>query len=175
MIRSNKKRLFFALWPDDQVRFELHRLQSTLELSDGRLVHEADLHITLQYLGQVTGDQLACIKTAASRVEVTPFRLGIDSVHHWRRPRVLWAGLAFTPHELQCLVQQLGEQLAACGFTPENRLYCPHVTLARKVKAALGAQLTDAVSWEANEFVLVESYTDGRIPRYEPVARYPLD
>lgn len=175
MARSNTKRLFFALWPDDQVRAELHRLQRILELTDGRLVHESDLHITLQYLGQVSADRLGCVKAAASRLEVTPFRLAMDSVHHWRRPKVLWVGTDRVPGELQALVQQLGEQLATCGFTPENRSYCPHVTLVRKVRQAHSAQLADSILWQARGFVLVESHTDGRMPRYEVIARFPAN
>ncbi len=157
------------------MRNQLHQLQQTLDLSAGRLVHKADLHITLQYLGQASEEQLDCVKAAALRVDVAAFRLEIDSIHHWRRPRVLWAGLAEMPDELYSLVRQLGEQLTLCGFPPEDRSYRPHVTLARKIKAATSFQLTDSVPWRVNEFVLVASHTDGRVPRYEPIARFSFD
>lgn len=151
----------------------MHQLQKTLDLPAGsRLLHKADSHITLQYLGQVSEDQLGCVKAAASRVGVSPFRMEIDSVRHWRRSRVLWAGLADVPVELRDLVRQLGEQLTPCGFPPEQRRYNPHVTLARKVKGAADVELTERVSWLAEEFVLVESHTDGRVPRYVPIARF---
>ena len=175
MARSNTKRLFFALWPDEQFRDQLHRIQTTLDLSAGRLVHKADLHITLQYLGQVDEDQLECVKDAASRVEAAGFRLEIDSIHHWRRPRVLWAGLADLPNELSRLVRQLGEELAGCGFPPEERSYHPHITLARKVRKAGSLRLENTISWIAGEFVLVVSHSDGRVPRYEPIARFPFE
>ncbi len=175
LVRSNTKRLFFALWPDDRVRAQLHQLQKTLDLSAGRLVHKSDLHITLQYLGQVSADRLDCVKTAASKVNIAPFRLEIDGVHHWRRPRVLWVGAAGVPDELQNLVRQLGEQLITCGFAPEERGYHAHVTLARKVRIASSFQLTDNIIWMAEEFVLVASHTDERVPRYEPIARFPFD
>ena len=175
MARSNTKRLFFALWPDDPVRDQLHRIQRTLDLSAGRPVHKADLHITLQYLGQTDQDQLECVKAAASRVDGAGFRLEIDSIHHWRRPRVLWAGLAELPGELRRLVRELGEELAGCGFPPEERSYHPHITLARKVRKAGSFRLEKTVSWVAGEFVLVESHCDGRVPRYEPIARFPFE
>jgi 2'-5' RNA ligase len=174
LAKSTTKRLFFALWPDEQVRKQFHQLQKTLDLSAGRLVHKADLHITLQYLGQANKDQLDCAKAAASRVDGASFRLEIDSIHHWHRPRVLWAGLADMPGELHYLVRQLGEQLTTCGFPPEERRYHPHVTLARKVRNASSFQLTDVIPWVAEDFVLVASHTDGRVPRYEPVARFPF-
>ena len=157
------------------MRNQLHQLQQTLDLSAGRLVHKADLHITLQYLGQASEEQLDCVKAAASRVDATAFRLEIDSIHHWRRPRVLWAGLAEMPDELYSLVRQLGEQLTFCGFPSEDRSYRPHVTLARKVGAAASFQLTDNIPWRVNEFVLVVSHTDGRVPRYQPIARFTIE
>ena len=174
MARSNSKRLFFALWPDDRVRDHLWRLQKRLQLSAGRLVHKQDLHITLQYLGQANEDQLDCVKAAASRVGVDSFSLEIGSIHHWRRSRVLWAGLADVPDELHFLVRSLGEQLTDCGFPPEERSYRPHVTLARKVRDAIDVQLEETIPWIAGEFVLVVSHTDGRVPGYEPVARFPF-
>lgn len=172
MARVKTKRLFFALWPDERVRDKLHQLQQTLDLTDSRLVHKDDLHITLQYLGQASEEQLDCVKAAALRVDAASISLEIDSIHHWRKPRVLWAGLADMPDELRSLVHQLGEQLTFCGFPPEARSYQPHVTLARKVRAADSSQLPDTISWEVNEFVLVLSHTDGRVPRYEPIARF---
>ncbi len=156
------------------MRNQLHQLQQTLDLSAGRPVHKADLHITLQYLGQASEEQLDCVKAAALKADAASFRLEIDSIHHWRRPRVLWAGLAEIPDELYSLVRQLGEQLTLCGFPPEDRGYCPHVTLARKVKAAGSFQLPHAIPWRVNEFVLVASHTDGRVPRYEPIVRFPF-
>lgn len=138
-------------------------------------MHKADLHITLQYLGQANEDQLDCVKAAASRVDTASFSLEIDSIHYWRRPRVLWAGLAGVPDELHRLVRQLREQLTSCGFPPEERSYRPHITLARKVRTANNIQLPDTFSWIPGEFVLVVSHTDGRVPRYEPIARFPFD
>ena len=176
MLKSRTKRLFFALWPDEAVRLHLQRLQKSLEMTTGgKMLDKRDLHITLQYLGQVRKDQMGCVEAAAARVEGVPFRLEIDSVHYWRRPRVLWAGLADIPVELYELARRLGEQLTPCGFPPEERSYTPHVTLARKVKSAAEVQLSGTVPWLAKEFVLVESHTDGRVPRYVPVARFPLD
>lgn len=175
MARAKTRRLFFALWPDEGVRRYLQQLQKTLDLTaGGRLLHKADLHITLQYLGQVREEQLDCVSAAASRVAVCPFRLEIAGVSHWRRSRVVWAGLAGIPDELRELVHQLGEQLTPCGFPPEDRRYKPHVTLARKVKAAGNVEPTGGASWQVQDFVLVESHTDGRVPSYVPVARFRL-
>ncbi len=173
MAKPITQRLFFALLPDDQVRVQIYQLQTALALSEGRLVHKTDLHITLQYLGQVADDQIDCVKLAASRVETGSFVLEIDNLHN-RRRKLLWAGVTIIPDELGLLVHRLGEQLAVCGFAPEERAYLPHITLARRNRKAISSQLSDTICWEANDFVLMVSHTDGRIPRYEAVARFPL-
>lgn len=173
-MKHDTKRLFFALWPDEAVRGQLHALGKTQNLAAGRPVHRADLHITLQYLGQTGPDQRHCAEIAASRAVGDAFSLSISQVHYWKRSRVLWAGLENTPDALQRLVIELAQQLQLCGIEPEHRVYQPHITLARNIPAIVGSQAVDRISWNIREFVLLESHTDGRIPRYEIVARFSL-
>ena len=175
LLKPDTKRLFFALCPDDAVREQLVGLRAKLDLTGGRPVHRADLHITLQYLGQMTAAQQACVESAASRVASSAFSLTIAQVRYWRRSRLLWAGLDNNPDALKALVRRLGEQLQLCGIEPDQRAYQPHVTLARNILTQVNAQSTDRISWDVREFVLLESHTDGRMPRYAPVARFSLN
>ena len=73
---KTKKRLFFALWPDDEVREQIAAdAGRTIERSDGRTVPPSNYHITLTFLGSVTASSLPDIVAAARNVRVLPYRL----------------------------------------------------------------------------------------------------
>jgi 2'-5' RNA ligase len=59
--------------------------------------------------------------------------------------------------------------LAAQGFMLQDRAFRPHVTLARKVKAARRGVLDPPLAWPADRFALVRSITGPAGSRYEPV------
>jgi RNA 2',3'-cyclic 3'-phosphodiesterase len=158
--------LFFALWPDQEVRSELTRLQQDVCGKNGRLHHPQDLHMTLVFLGRVTPEQLPCVRQAADAVVVNPFTLGLDRTGYWKRPRILWCGPDEIPEQLSQLVLDLQQSLTTCGFKPEKRIYSPHVTLARKASSIEHSELLNPVVWQANEFVLAGSHSGYELPRY---------
>lgn len=174
-MNAKRKRLFFALWPDPEVRSQLAHLQTRLPQDQGSWVHPEDLHITLQFLGMVEPAQQACIADAAHAVAVEPFELVIDRLDFWPRPRIAWAGSEEVPIALKRLVSMLGERLQGCGFPSEKRAYKPHVTLLRKTTPAASQRLAEPVVWPVNHFVLVESRPGGDPPRYRPLESWSLD
>jgi 2'-5' RNA ligase len=168
------ERLFFALWPSDQVRRELESLIEDLPPYRGRAQHADDLHITLFFLGEVEADTRACAEAVAGRIMGRPFDLVLDQVGYWPRPRILWCGSSQVPGPLADLVGDLGEGLRGCGFRPERRPYFPHVTLARRAGGAAASNLARPVVWSVREFVL--SISDPRLtPHYRVLGRWPLD
>lgn len=170
-----RRRLFFALWPDEAVRARLAALQAELPQVTGRWVHPEDLHITLQFLGPVEPGRQACIAEAARAVRGEPFELEIDRLDFWPRPRIAWAGPEGVPPALQRLVEQLARNLEACGFEPEKRPYRPHVTLLRKTTPAAAARLPEPIRWPVDHFVLVESRPGGDPPHYRPLEGWALE
>ncbi len=168
------KRLFFALWPDDELRSQLADLQIQLPQVQGNWVHPMDLHITLQFLGPVPANRQQCILQAASAVQGFPFALEINHLDFWPKPRIAWAGPEKTPEELSQLVKELGENLRECGFKPEKRPYRPHVTLLRKTTPGMPQVLQQPVFWPVDYFVLAESRPDGEPPWYQIVESWPL-
>ena len=172
---SKHRRLFFALWPDEKTRRELAALQTLLPQGQGRWVHGADLHLTLQFLGQVAPDRQACISRAAADVEGQAFELCITHLDFWSRPRVAWAGPDQVPEALSRLVADLGGHLESCGFPRESRTYRPHVTLVRKAPPSGVIALEKPITWPVEDFVLVESRPGGEPPWYRVVECWPLD
>ena len=175
MPEQRTQKLFFALWPDQSVREELLRIGQELPTHGGRASHPADLHLTLVFLGPVTAEQYPCVVQAAGAVRGMPFKLNVDRVGYWSRPRILWCAPAETPEPLRKLVADLQRKLLHCGFKPEKRPYSPHVTLARKARPVEFQLLSESLSWSAREFVLVASEPAGKPPLYRVLERWSLN
>lgn len=172
--KSHHQRLFFALWPNDKLREQLHVLGQRSFSGSGRPVKRENLHITLIFLGTVDDTRRACAENAAASVKTPPFRLELDKVGCWPRARVLWAGASREPAALLSLVQQLTACLEGCGFQPEERPYRAHVTLVRKVARRVQPSSHSPIVWSTKDFHLVESRTCPEGVQYRVVASWPL-
>lgn len=168
------ERLFFALWPDEAVRAQLGHLARNLVHKDGRPVAAENLHITLVFLGSVTAERRGCTEAVAGRIQGKAFRLTLDRIGHWPKPRILWASPGDMPAELLALVRDLSEGLKTCGFMPETRPYQAHLTLARKVSRARSGLTMAPVAWDIDRFCLVRSLTLPEGAKYEVLASWPL-
>ncbi len=126
----------FDLPPD--VRAQLQEVQTQLTPfgSGVAWVKPEGIHLTLKFLGDVQAGQMDVIAAAAERaamdacaVPVTVQNLG--AFPHFRRPRVLWAGIQERSGVLNRLQQQIEMELAQLGYPREERPFSPHLTLAR--------------------------------------------
>ncbi|MEW8508273.1 MAG: RNA 2',3'-cyclic phosphodiesterase [Candidatus Thiodiazotropha sp.] len=170
------QRLFFALWPDRQVREAFSALAQGVELAEGRRHQAEDLHLTLVFLGQTAQSQRRCIEDVASGIRLPSFELLIDHAGYWSRPRIFWASPKDTPRALSQLVADLNLALQGCGFEPEKRTYKPHVTLYRKARRVASAQLTPSITWQVSDFVLASSADPGSSgTRYQVLRRWALE
>lgn len=175
-MKSDSRRLFFALWPAAQIRKQIEQeFKHTPQYSmNGRCVIPSNYHITLHFIGNIDGDMQQCLHLAAQSVEAKEFHLELDHYGHFYKPRVLWLGCGYIPEKLTGLHQQLGEALSTCGYQPDARVYAPHVTLMRKLTRPGDLWSMKAIKWQANEFVLVESNSTREGVRYEVIQHYPL-
>lgn len=167
------ERLFFALWPDAAVRRGLLKIYAALPRHHGREPHPEDLHLTLAFLGEIDAERRRCAQAAADRVRAQPFRLRLDRVGHWARPRILWCGASECPEPLLDLLAGLNQGLLGCGFAPERRPFVPHLTLARKAPRLAAFDLAPPIDWPVTELVLVGSRL-GERPSYQVLRRWPL-
>jgi 2'-5' RNA ligase len=158
--------LFFAIWPNKEVRSELMRIQQTVCGHSGRLHHPEDLHLTLVFLGRVPPERIDCIEQVANGVTAVPFTLNLDRTGYWKRPHIVWCSPEQTPEPLNQLVHDLQLGLTNCGFQPEKRTYKPHVTLARKARPVKNSELDHSIVWSPHEFVLAGSHSRAELPRY---------
>ena len=174
-------RLFTAL-PLPAATRTLVSLQ-TGGISGARWVPEENLHITLTFIGDVTDDRLEDIVEALHTVHGPPPVVELHGVGHFgsRKVRSIWIGVKKSDR-LVSLQERVQRVLANCGIQVEGRRYTPHVTLARfrsaRPRDVSGWIETNAAfaapPFEADRFVLYQSFLGKSGANYVPVAEFPL-
>ena len=165
------RRLFFALWPDAQLRA---RLAAVSRHWARRPVTDDKLHMTLLFLGRRSEQERVCFCQAASKIQCEPFELHLDYLGGWPGAGIQWLGTSQVPSVLSGLVDSLTAVLEPCGFEAEKRPFVPHITLARKVRQPKVKAGLKAIRWPLRDFVLVESAAVGGGVRYEVLQRWPF-
>ena len=164
------KRLFFALWPNHRQRDHLRDVvNSVAKTVEGRAVDRRDWHITLTFIGTFPANRVGYLLERAAEIRVKPFRLRFDRLEYWPRPKVAALCAANVPPELQALVDELNELIRALGVRPEDRVYRPHITVARNARPFTTERLTHRQTTEWSEFELIESLPGRGSTRYVPL------
>ena len=168
-------RIFFALWPDEATRQQLRQTITPLLTNHrARRVPVHNWHITLAFLGNVTHENYECAQRRANEVVGQVFELTLDQCGYWPRPRVVWLGCSTLPDPLNDLVSDLNNTLQVCDYTPEHRIYSPHLTLLRKATHGLDVDTVEPIHWHIDQFVLVESVQTRTGSVYQIVKRWAL-
>ena len=184
---SDKVRLFVAVEiPDHHKRVvaELcERMNGTWPRA--RWVRPENRHITLKFLGWTQADRLSDIATAVREVAAAhvagELRMtALGGFPNNRRLRVLWVGLEDPAGLLARLALDLEKAFEKLGWTPENRPFRPHLTLARfdplqKVTGDLPeVRLHREPSIPVDRLVLFRSQLHKGGARYEALEEFPL-
>jgi 2'-5' RNA ligase len=134
---------------------------------------------------------VAAVEAAGEAAECTrPFALslaGLGAFPSLRKPRVIWVGLGRDEgyRDLQQLFKQVEGELGARGFSPEDRPFAPHITLARTrdaisepVRRDLGTTLASVAerteitgSFRVDSVTVMRSDLSQSGPKYTPIAR----
>lgn len=152
------KRLFFALWPDQNTRQACAKLAKTLSCSGGKPVAPENLHVTLVFLGSVDDETEAALTSAASAIQVPRLTITFDRVDFWRKPRILCLTGRTEGGELKTLVAELNAVSQTLSIEVDRRPYTPHVTLVRKAREPKAITF-EPIVWQTDSFCLVESRT----------------
>ena len=178
MSEARSRRVFFALWPDDEASAHLSALAHELTArGGGRLMRPAALHLTLAFVGSVTPAQLATLEAIAAGIHIEAFDLSLDRLGFWPQQGILWAGCRQSPPPLRQLAEALVAALRDAGFAIDHRSgkdLVPHVTLARRARCASLPRLGTPICWRAPEFALVATHLQPAAASYETLARFPL-
>lgn len=166
------KRLFFALWPTDEVRAGWAGLfpENTVQPS----VPPERRHLTLAYLGEITSEEEVRARQVADTVSSTAFSLTLDKYYSFEKQRVVWLGCTQYCNGLQYLVDLLREGLRMQNLPAESRPFTPHMTLLRKHRKVPEGWKQPNLQWAAKDFVLVHSHRRDEGLCYDLIGRWPL-
>ncbi|MBD0380154.1 RNA 2',3'-cyclic phosphodiesterase [Paenibacillus sedimenti] len=185
-------RLFVGIQLPQAAKRELDIWKGSLQgkLPFSKWTHPQDVHITLQFLGDTSAEIADALapdlrQLAAATPPLALRAEGLGVFGPPAAPSILWAGVA---GDLATLAQLQRAVVGACarhGFAAEARAYRPHITLARRYRAAAAAGPFDRAAlavdppaggwpaWRVEDIVLYRSHL-GRSPAYEPLGVFPL-
>ena len=170
-------RVFFALWPDADARERLAALATEVAArTQGRAPPAGNLHVTLAFIGDIPIARVDALRVIGASVaaRATPFVLTLDCTGTFRGTGITWAGAAHPPERLAELARNLAAALAAQDFAVERRPFSPHVTLARRCKAAEVRSIEAPIQWTVTRLALDASEPRSSAPHYRDLASWPL-
>ena len=166
------RRLFLALWPEDTER--RHLVELATGVAGRRRTPDANLHLTLVFLGATDPARLSAYEAALADFTPLTLELTLDRYGYWPQSRILWLGSSHTPPELYERMADLHQRLRSCGFVPERRAFQAHITLARNHPGPVPAEpLVTPIHWRINQVALVESRRQDRGSAYQVLRRWP--
>lgn len=174
-------RLFVAIRPPEPI---LDLLIDAMDDSpDFRWQDEAQLHLTLRFIGEVARPVANDIADVLGRISAPAFAIRLAGVGRFeqRNSGALWAGVEpKTP--VAALAAKVERACQAAGLAPERRAFHPHITLARwkgrrtrEVAAFLERRKgLSSDPFALDRFILFESRLSRHGAHYEEVASFPL-
>jgi len=138
---KNKKgvllmRLFIALNFTNDVKARICEVIRRMEenAEQGRFVRDDQVHLTLEFLGEVPNGRVGAIRRAMDALDFEAFSLRLSKVGRFRRREgaIYWLGVEESD-ALLTLQRALHKNLLESGFKLEERDFTPHITLGRKV------------------------------------------
>jgi 2'-5' RNA ligase len=178
-------RLFAAVIPPSSVRTELAALEEPLE--GVRWTPEANLHLTLRFIGETGEEKAGRFAEALAAVRVEPFILPVGGVGLFasRGPaHVLWVGTGGSHPRLFQLRQRVDEALLRVDLALDVRHFHPHLTIARLTEQAAPKKIArwieqregfEAPPFRVDAFHLVASESaGGGLPHYRITHTFTL-
>src|SRR5688572_1984370 len=150
-------RAFVSVHLPAAVRERLRTVQEELEHAIPKsTIHWTpfeQLHLTLEFLGNVATGDLAPLESALKLVATVHRSFGLSAEHvgafsSIRNPRVIWAGIEGEIEAVKALQAAVKNSVQSFVAEQETRAYKPHVTLGRvrPVKGRYLRQVSEALA-----------------------------
>ncbi|MDD4775543.1 MAG: RNA 2',3'-cyclic phosphodiesterase [Syntrophomonas sp.] len=130
-------RMFVAVAVPDSVKQHARMIRNQLGHSqpDVKWVEYENYHLTVKFLGEVTGSELPALNKQLSLAgeSAPPFHLSAGGLGYFpnsRRPRVLWLGIKGELDKAAFLGERVDAYLGELGYEPEKE-HRFHLTLGR--------------------------------------------
>jgi len=172
---TSQMRLFFGLKPDPQTAMAIVAWRERSLPPVQRPVAMDNLHITLDFFGQVQDRQLEEIVESVDKVQVNPFEISLNQLGFWSKAKILWIGSKEAPDEIFELAGFLSKLRRRMALRSQKRDYLPHLSIARKCEVPPPASLLPPdFSIHADSFYLFESVNIKSGMRYQPIHEWLL-
>ena len=184
-------RTFVAVEIGAAIRARAGQLIETLAAAgaDVKWVEPQNLHLTLQFLGEVAVAEIPQVCAAVGRgtAAIGPFELevrGAGAFPHPGRPKTIWLGAGSGQQQMIALHDAVEAALGKLGFRKEHRRFEPHLTLGRvrsggPAVTELGQALRGQADFQAGtchvaEVVVFSSELQPAGPLYSALGRAAL-
>ncbi len=184
-------RTFIAVDVSDAVKRRAADVVDRLRVAGApvKWVEPARMHITLQFLGNVSADEITAVCQHVEQAvhDIPSFQLhceGLGGFPSIDRPRVVWLGCSVGSDRLIALHRAVESAMERLGFPPERREFHPHMTLGRirrgnptlqQLAALMRANATfDAGTTDVHEVCVYSSSLKRQGPEYTPLSRAEL-
>ena len=167
-------RLFLALWPNDKTREQLFDVAKQFKDENIKLVKKTNLHLTLEFLGEVSDKDREELVERLNDVKTGPFEIELTQTGFWKKPQILFIGTTTPPKQLLSLVKSIKKSVKQQGLKTDGREYKPHVTIARKVKQLIVPKETFNIDWQVNSFALLVSNSTNESVEYKVIKEWSL-
>jgi len=175
-------RLFIGVRPSDVVLQQLELMCGGLPRA--RWVTPENMHVTLQFLGEVENADAELLDAELSGIRMEPFSIelsGLGTFQRGRKPGVLWAGV-HASEPLADLRTRCAAAVRRTGLHADERKFKPHLTLARMrdpIADRIGAYMAQrepfsSPPFEIDRFILFRSHLGRGQAHYEALADYSL-
>lgn len=187
-----ERRTFIAINISDAARRACvgHVEMLKAEFGDGgvRWERPEKLHVTLKFLGSVSGDVVSAVVDRVSDIarSNSPFDLQLSSAGVFpspSKPRIFWIGLKDQIGATQSIYAELDSECADLGFEREQRKFTPHITIGRAREPERARKLAEKhlqtqvepVEFRVAEIVVYESKLQPTGSIYSVVDAVPLN
>jgi len=186
-------RAFVAIHVPSLVRERLRRIQEEL---DAAMPKEAvrwtafeQLHLTLEFLGNVAAHEIDRLKETLRKVAAVHNTFGLEAKSigafaSVRNPRVIWAGILGDVDALKKLQSAIDAAVRPWLEEAEARAYRPHLTLGRvrpikprdlrRISNALAQATCEFGRWPVEEFHLMQSKLSPHGAQHSVLATFAL-
>ena len=134
---NKKHRIFIAINLPEDIKRELSKYQDKWPELPAKWTAKDNLHITLEFLGDLTDEELGevCMVVKEVVVKHNSFNISLNKILYGPPkkipPRMIWVE-GKGSKELSSLKTDLQKSLLeTVRFAPETRVFSPHITLAR--------------------------------------------
>jgi len=187
---KNRLRTFIAVSLSPSVLAGVGKLIRSLQVSleGAHWVEPKNLHVTLQFLGDVPLNDLPLLIRAVTQSlhQTDSFDLtfqGVGAFPNQESPKTIWIGCREGSEDLKQLAERICNGLIPLGFPKEARNFSPHLTIGRIKKVDLRLPLMSLLDEQQNrlfgscsvsEVQIFSSELTRRGPIYDELATIPL-